>query len=193
MIIMFRTSVNIELHSVINLKCMKLANYLDWVQHLSISRAHCKTVVSPVLMHWRYNSLAMSPWVHQYFVNLPELRWSRTNSSPIQSLRNHFTKGLWAHNSNLVKIYALTWKIIIQSGHNFTHFMTAELSWHVQNYDLIGSLESKLEQKDLQNILIVTLQTLYESFLGIVHVVHGILIRPWKCGCHFLVLLSTDN
>ena len=37
-------------------------------------------------------------------------------------------------------------KIIIQSSHNFAHAMTAELSWHVQNCNLIGSLEWKLEQ-----------------------------------------------
>ena len=29
--------------------------------------------------------------------------------------------------------------IVSQSGHNFAHAMTAELSWHVQNCDLTGS------------------------------------------------------
>ena len=33
-------------------------------------------------------------------------------------------------------------KINIKSGHNFAHVMTAELLWHVQSCDLIGSLES---------------------------------------------------
>ena len=37
-------------------------------------------------------------------------------------------------------------KILIQSDHNFAHATTAELSWHVQNYDLIGSLQCKLDQ-----------------------------------------------
>ena len=32
------------------------------------------------------------------------------------------------------------WKII-RRGHNLAHAMTAELSWHVQNCNLIGSLE----------------------------------------------------
>ena len=36
---------------------------------------------------------------------------------------------------------------VIQSGYNFAHTMTAELSWHVQNYDLIRSLDSDLVQK----------------------------------------------
>ena len=40
------------------------------------------------------------------------------------------------------------WKIVIKSCHNFAHAMTAELSWHVQNYDMIGMLESELEQKE---------------------------------------------
>ena len=31
---------------------------------------------------------------------------------------------------------------------NLAHAMTAKLSWHVQNCDLIGSLESKWEQKE---------------------------------------------
>ena len=35
-------------------------------------------------------------------------------------------------------------KTIIRSGHNFALVTTAELSWHVQNCDLIESLESKL-------------------------------------------------
>ena len=56
-----------------------------------------------------------------------------------------FTKFLWGHDPNFVKSQVnLSWKIIIQSSHNFAHVTTAQLSWHVQNYDLIGSLQSKL-------------------------------------------------
>ena len=29
--------------------------------------------------------------------------------------------------------------LVIQWGHNFAHGITAQLSWHVQNYDLIGT------------------------------------------------------
>ena len=36
------------------------------------------------------------------------------------------------------------WIIMIWSGHNFAHATTTKLSWHVQKYDLIGSLEFKL-------------------------------------------------
>ena len=57
------------------------------------------------------------------------------------------TIGLWAHNPNLVKIHAaLMWEMMIRSCHNFTHATTAELSWHVQSCDMIGTLDSKLEQ-----------------------------------------------
>ena len=48
------------------------------------------------------------------------------------SLKNHVT---------------LKWKIMIRICHNFAHAMTAELSWHVQNCDMIGWSESKLELK----------------------------------------------
>ena len=44
--------------------------------------------------------------------------------------------------------FTLKWKMIIQTGQNFAHATTAELSWHAQNSDLIGSLESILEWKE---------------------------------------------
>ena len=46
------------------------------------------------------------------------------------------------------QLWCLLWKIMIQSGHNYAHAMTAELSWHVQNCDLLGSIELKSEQKE---------------------------------------------
>ena len=62
--------------------------------------------------------------------------------------------GLWAHNTNLIDICLYSYiKIIIQTGHKFAHATTAELLWHVQNCNLIGSLELKLEQiKVLQDL-----------------------------------------
>ena len=48
---------------------------------------------------------------------------------------------------DIVKIHAdLMWKIIVRSGYNFAHAITAELSWHVQNCDMIKLQESLLEQ-----------------------------------------------
>ena len=59
----------------------------------------------------------------------------------------HSTNGLWAYKWNLVKIYSLPILIIIiLSGHNFARAMTALLSWHVQNCDLIWSIVFLQEQ-----------------------------------------------
>ena len=41
------------------------------------------------------------------------------------------------------------WIMMIQSGQNFAHATTAQLSWHVQNCDLIRSLESPLKVKEI--------------------------------------------
>ena len=47
-------------------------------------------------------------------------------------------------------------KVMIQSGHNFAHVTTAELSWHVQNCDLIRSLEWKLQQTEINEISVMS-------------------------------------
>ena len=51
----------------------------------------------------------------------------------------YFTKSLWAHDWNLEKIL-FTLILIIEVGHYFAHVMTAQLSWYMQNGDLIGWL-----------------------------------------------------
>ena len=43
---------------------------------------------------------------------------------------------------------ALMWNIMIRSCHNFAQATTAELSWYVQNCDMIGSLYAKLGQME---------------------------------------------
>ena len=60
----------------------------------------------------------------------------------------HFrTKGLWAHNPNLVEIQvAVMVKIVMKLRCDFAYATVAEQSRHVQNFDLIGSLECTLEQ-----------------------------------------------
>ena len=37
-------------------------------------------------------------------------------------------------------MFELIYILLIQSGYNFEHVTTAKLWWHVQDYDLIGSL-----------------------------------------------------
>ena len=57
----------------------------------------------------------------------------------------NFTKCLWAHNPNLVCInIVFICKMIIRSCHNFAHVTIAQLSWHVQNCDMIRAMKSKL-------------------------------------------------
>ena len=51
------------------------------------------------------------------------------------------------HKTDGFIICALTGKMIIRAGHNFVHETTANLSWHVQNFNLIWPWEAKLEQK----------------------------------------------
>ena len=46
---------------------------------------------------------------------------------------------LWTHTSNwnfMEILFALIFVLMIQSGHNFVHASTTQLSWHVKNYDL---------------------------------------------------------
>ena len=61
----------------------------------------------------------------------------------------NFTEGLWAHNPNLLKINNVLMQKTLpdQTGHNFPHVTTAEMSWNLPNCDLIGSLDQR-EQTD---------------------------------------------
>ena len=53
----------------------------------------------------------------------------------------HFTINLRAHHWNLAKIlFAVIVTCMIQSDHKCAHVTTAQLLWHVQICDLIGSL-----------------------------------------------------
>ena len=57
-------------------------------------------------------------------------------------IRNPFNKqGYGLIILILLKYTWLIQKIMFQSSHNFAHAMTAKLSWHVHNCDLMGSLE----------------------------------------------------
>ena len=50
-------------------------------------------------------------------------------------------------NDLIIKImkilFALILSLMIMTGHNFAHAMTAELSWHVQNYAKIMILHTR--------------------------------------------------
>ena len=84
---------------------------------------------------------------HFYTKMIPSPLWPQWPTfSPVRmqhAATDPFTETLWAHNPNLVKNYfAISWKIILRSCHNFAHVTTGQLSWHVQICDLIESLKS---------------------------------------------------
>ena len=87
---------------------------------------------------------------YHYLIETLAIQHCVNLKSYINTLRPviHPTKGLWAHNSNFAtkNTLALKWQTMIQSCHRFARATTAELSWHVQNCDLIWSKESKSEQ-----------------------------------------------
>ena len=61
-----------------------------------------------------------------------------------------FTKYLLTHDWNLMKIIFVVFLILmIPSGQKFAHVTTAQLLWHVQNFDLIWS--SLLTKENLRN------------------------------------------
>ena len=60
---------------------------------------------------------------------------------------------------------SFTLTIIIRSGYNFVQAVAAELSWHVQNWDLIGSLESELKQLN-KTLFIICVTSIIGSYLA---------------------------
>ena len=86
----------------------------------------------------------------------------------------YFADGLRAYNWILVKItFASILILLIHSGHNFAHVTTAQLLWHVQNYDLIRSLFFMQEQHIFLD---------YELFKQFVKWVSDISAFAWRQG-----------
>ena len=88
-------------------------------------------------------------WIGPILDMLPAWAWFRSRSGvfwyfykgSIVITEAHFTNDLWAYDWNLVEIcIALIPILMSKTGNNFAHATTAQLSWHVQKYDLIGSL-----------------------------------------------------
>ena len=106
----------------------------------------------PQLWPWQfildYNCLQVSvSWVRSM---CPAASLSCGICTPIyyvsSKLPGEFNSDFWGlfHKvfiCSLLKIlFAQILILLIRSSHNFAHVMTAQLSWYVQNYDLIGSL-----------------------------------------------------
>ena len=61
-----------------------------------------------------------------------------SSDSTMKYSRTYFTMGWWADIPNFFKFLLLYSPfMIMESGHDFAHATTAQLSWHVQNYALI--------------------------------------------------------
>ena len=61
-------------------------------------------------------------------------------------------KSSQAKNANLIDLpFVLIAKIMMDMSQNFAHAMTAQLSWHVQNCGLNGSLEIKTNPNDIES------------------------------------------
>ena len=103
---------------------------------------------------WRYCShllshgivLSRSQWQGDSFPdNKPNLHIERELMSSPPAGGAHLTNILWSHKPNLVKInnYPI-WNINSWPSYNLAHAMTAVLSWHVQNCNLVRSLNQTL-------------------------------------------------
>ena len=87
----------------------------------------------------------ITPFCNLWMLICLEYYMLRTGRSDNMKSWAHFTNRLWAHNPNLVKLCTvLIWNLMIRSGHNFAHAMTAQLLRHVQYCGLIGSLKIKI-------------------------------------------------
>ena len=99
---------------------------------------------------------------HNSIANALELRLSCSNLS-LSKLKQigaiagyyhylpgtHFVKDLWYYDTKI--LVAFPCKNMTWPDHNSAHAMRAVLLWHVQNVDLIGWSESKLEQEEYSN------------------------------------------
>ena len=133
---------------------------------------HCNDLVINMRSGYKWNPLNIScrHWQHQLYLYMwkcgyvlqyenTSCRWvcgwlslmaaelwllMTLQAPPIgtSNTRRDFTKGLWAHDWNLVKVFfAVIVITLVQSGHTFAYVMTTLLSWHVQNHDLISTVK----------------------------------------------------
>ena len=95
------------------------------------------------------------------------LKWMVTTLWWIPYFGHISQNGSWVHYRNLIKFpVAVIFILIIQSGYNYAHATTAQLSWHVQNCDLIWSIFAKSEQhRFLRDLDCVLMNALWNEYL----------------------------
>ena len=146
---------------------------------IHISVASCETAVTPLLTHLSYCSLAPS---HQYFL------WRKCIWKSRLWCEWTFIHASRHTHSGQKRRPAFGWPHFQMLGENFViclkfHWsfpLTTDLSWHVQIYDLISLLESKLKQEWFHKIWIMSSKMLCEMSL------RGQWVRPWR---QWLILL----
>ena len=112
-----------------------------FITNVSLPRLRPLIMISAAVSVYQFT---ISHWwnYHGYFLNVS--KWSlytTWHAWKMNGITDCVTQDLWAHNWNLAKNFVIIILIImLQSSHNFAHAMTAQLSWHVQNCDMIGSL-----------------------------------------------------
>ena len=95
----------------------------------------------------------LSSWCNSLEDQVPLDEINGHSKSPCSVPRTYFTHRLWTQSKSYQNMSVLARKMTIWSDHNFAHAMTAQLSWHVQNCELIGSLDLELERKVLSQNL----------------------------------------
>ena len=104
-----------------------------WVTGTSVGRVGASVNIMLTLATWP--GLLQGSWLTPEQGDIRDLFHKGFMSSKFKSYINtHF--------------FAHAWIMIIRSGHNFAHVMTAKLSWHVQSYDMIELLKWRLEQQE---------------------------------------------
>ena len=99
--------------------------------------------IVPVWLACYYNpefKTLQSPFLYQLISQMIQSCWGR------HPFYRTFMSSKSKSHINILSI-ALARHMITRLCHNFAHATAAQLSWHVQNYDMIGSFEIKSKQK----------------------------------------------
>ena len=131
--------------------------YQDWSPMMAlIKRVHDDDMTWKCFLHWwlcyRIQTLQQLEletllWARltQWYAGVVRSRsYYDTTQGPISQM---FMTSWFKSCENPKILFALIMILMIQSGNKFANAMTAELSWHMQNCDLVWSLFSVPEQR----------------------------------------------
>ena len=138
----------------VNILCLMgklwLVNVLKKFDHV-LSEPHYKVVFSLAENCWLSHKKLLQAAIDVLIIPIDQIS------------EDHFTKGLWVQNWNLVPIpITLILTLTNCSCHNFSHVMRAQLSWYVQNYGMIRSPFTMPERQIFYKISVLSSWTIYE-------------------------------